>query len=151
MIEVGSLERDVSTSAKRAIEDELDWEHLPHTHRTTFSAVSPISADRNGWEADVTLVDGTPMRMKVTLDEDRLGYTNATFTDGVENGRAVCRIAETESDRCHMSLRFLVPDTPELDKAAVGAFYKELFGRPFEPLCIANFFGQIIGVIIRIG
>jgi len=129
MIEVGHLERDVGASAKRAIEDELDWEHLPHTHRTTFSGVTPVHADRNGWEADVVLIDGTPMRMKVTLDEDRLGYTNATFSDGVENGRAVCRIAETGDNSCRMSLRFFVPDSPELDREAVGAFYVDLFGR----------------------
>jgi nitrite reductase/ring-hydroxylating ferredoxin subunit len=129
MIEVGKLERDVGASAQRAIEDELDWEHLPYTHRTTFSGVSPISADRNGWEADVTLIDGTAMRMKVTLDEDRLGYTNATFAEGVENGRAVCRINETGTDSCRMSLRFFVPESPDLDKDAVGAFYEELFGR----------------------
>ncbi|MEO9634777.1 MAG: Rieske (2Fe-2S) protein [Parasphingorhabdus sp.] len=129
MIEVGQLERDVGASAKRAIEDELDWEHLPHTHRTTFSAVSLIHSDRNGWEADVILVDGTPMRMKVTLDEDRLGYTNATFSEGTENGRAVCRISETGSDSCRMSLRFFVPDISGLDREGVGAFYVDLFGR----------------------
>lgn len=129
MIEVGQLDRDVDASAKRAIEDELDWEHLPHTHRTTFSGVTLIHTDRNGWEADVVLVDGTPMRMKVMLDEDRLGYTNATFSEGVENGRAVCRIVETGSDSCRMSLRFFVPDTPELNRKDVGAFYVDLFGR----------------------
>ena len=129
MIEVGQLERDVGASAKRAIEDELDWEHLPHTHRTTFSGVELISADRNGWKANVVLVDGTPMMMRVTLDEDRLGYTNATFTDGVENGRAVCRIEETGDDTCHMSLRFYAPETPDMDRDATGAFYAGLFGR----------------------
>ncbi len=129
MIEVGQLQRDVGASAKRAIEDELDWEHLPHTHRTTFSGVSLIHADRKGWEADVVLVDGTTMLMRVTLDEDRLGYTNATFTDGVENGRAVCRIEETGDDSCRMSLRFFVPEMPEMDRDAAGAFYAELFGR----------------------
>lgn len=129
MIEVGQLERDVGASAKRAIEDELDWEHLPYTHRTTFSSVELVSSDRNGWEANVVLVDGTTMMMRVTLDEDRLGYTNATFTDGVENGRAVCRIEETGENTCRMSLRFFAPDTPDMEPDAAGAFYVDLFGR----------------------
>lgn len=79
MVEVSELVRDLGASAAMAVEDELDWEHLPHVHASTFRAARLISADRNGWKADVELVDGTPMRMEVTIDADRLGYTNATF------------------------------------------------------------------------
>ena len=129
MIEVGQLERDLGASAARAIEDELDWEHLPYTHASTFSAVTPIHSDRNGWEANVVLADGTPMLMRVTLDNDRMGYTNATFTDGIENGRAVARLEKTGLDSCRMSLRFFVPGTPTMDREAAGEFYRELFGR----------------------
>ena len=129
MIEVGHLERDLGASAFYAIEDELDWEHLPHVHASTFSAAKLIHADRNGWEANVVLTNGDAMLMRVTLDEDRMGYTNATFIDGVENGRAVARLTDTGPDSSCMSLRFLVPDRPGLDREAVGAFYCELFGR----------------------
>ena len=129
MIEVGHLERDLGASAARAIEDELDWEHLPHTHRSTFSAVALIHSDRGGWEADVVLTDGMPLRMRVSLDDDRMGYSNSTFTDGIENGRAVARLEATGKDSCHMSLRFFVPETPGMDPVASGAFYRELFGR----------------------
>lgn len=129
MIEVGQLERDVGASAARAIEDELDWEHLPYTHASTFSAVALIHADACGWEADVALVDGTPMRMKVTIDADGLGYTNSTFTGDVENGRAVCRIVPTATDACRMSFRFFAPVDPATDGGAAGAFYVALFSR----------------------
>jgi nitrite reductase/ring-hydroxylating ferredoxin subunit len=128
MIEVSQLTRDVGASAARAIEDELDWEHLPHTHRKTFSGVSLIHADNNGWEADVTLRDGTPLRMKVTLDADRLGYTNATFADGVENGRAVVRIEPTGDDTCRMFFRFHAP-VPKEHAGAAGKFYVDLFNQ----------------------
>ena len=129
MIEVGTLERDVGASLKRAIEDELDWEHLPYTHASTFSNVSLINADRMGWEADVMLTDGTPMQMHVKLDEDRKGYTNSTFTDGAENGRAVCRIEETGADSCHMSFRFFIPEDSPFPRDMAGPFYAEMFGR----------------------
>lgn len=130
MIEVGRLTRDLGASAARAIEDELDWEHLPHVHSSTFSAVERVhSADRMGWEADVVLADGTSLRMRVTLDEDRMGYTNATFSGGIENGRAVARLEATGSNSCRMSLRFFVPETPGVDVAASGAFYVTLFNR----------------------
>jgi len=129
MIEVGRLEREVSASAARVIEDELDWQHLPYTHASTFSAVDLIHADAGGWDANVVLADGTPMRMQVTIDTDQLGYTNSTFFGDEENGRAVCRIVPTATDACRMSFRFFAPDTPETDRTAAGAFYVALFDR----------------------
>lgn len=129
MIEVGQLEREVGASAARAIEDEMDWQHLPYTHASTFSAVALIHAASDGWEADVVLVDGTPMRMKVTIDPDQLGYTNATFFGAVENGRTVCRIVPTGPECCKMSFRFFVPDSPKTDRGAAGDFYVKLFNR----------------------
>jgi nitrite reductase/ring-hydroxylating ferredoxin subunit len=130
MIEVGRLERTVVASAARAIEDELDWEHLPHVHRFAFASISLNHANRDGWDANVVLQDGAAMRMTVVLDADRLGYTNATFdADGHENGRTVCRITPDSAETCTMSLRFLSPDRPDLDRAAVGGFYTALWNR----------------------
>jgi nitrite reductase/ring-hydroxylating ferredoxin subunit len=130
MIAVGDLTRDIGASAARAIEDELDWEHLPYTHAFAFSSVSKNYADRSGWDANVVLRDGQAMRMTVVLDGDRLGYTNATFDhDGTENGRTVCRIEPTGPDSCTMRLRFFVPDRPGLDRDAVGEFYTAMWNR----------------------
>ncbi|MEQ1552245.1 Rieske 2Fe-2S domain-containing protein [Sphingorhabdus sp.] len=130
MIEVGELTREVGATAARAIEDELDWEHLPHVHAFAFERITLNKADRNGWDANVVLRDGQAMRMTVALDPDRMGYTNATFdTDGTENGRTVCRIAPGEGDCCTMHLRFFVPDRPGLDKPAVGKFYSDMWTR----------------------
>ncbi|KAF0186647.1 MAG: Uncharacterized protein FD124_2345 [Alphaproteobacteria bacterium] len=129
LIEVGELVRELGASAALAVEDELDWEHLPHVHASTFSAISLVHADNNGWEADVVLADGAPLRMRVTIDADRLGYANATFSDGVENGRAVARIEATGPNSCRMHMRFFAPDTPQTDRDAAGAFYRDVFGR----------------------
>jgi nitrite reductase/ring-hydroxylating ferredoxin subunit len=128
MIEVGELVRDVGASATRAIEDELDWEHLPYVHAFAFESIKLNHADRNGWDAHVVLRDGQAMRMTVALDADRMGYINATFdADGSENGRTVCRITPGEGDACTMHLRFFVPDRPDLDRAAAGTFYAAMW------------------------
>ncbi len=130
LIEVGELTRTVAASAARAIEDELDWEHLPHVHAFAFSAVTLNRADRNGWDANVVLRDGLELRMTVALDADRLGFVNATFDpDGTENGRTVCRVDPEGEDRCTMRLRFLVPDRPGLDRVAAGEFYRAMWNQ----------------------
>lgn len=130
MIDVGTLEREIDQRAEFVVEDELDWEHLPHTHASTFSAISLTRADRDGWDARVTLRDGPAMRMVVTLDADRLGYVNATFDDdGAENGRTVVRFEELGPGRCRMHARFLVPERPDLDVKAVHSFYVAVWNK----------------------
>jgi nitrite reductase/ring-hydroxylating ferredoxin subunit len=130
MVEVGELTRDVAASAARVIEDELDWEHLPYVHAFAFESIALNHADRNGWDAQVVLRDGQAMRMTVTLDADRMGYTNATFdTDGTENGRTTCRITAASERRSTMHLRFFVPDRPGLSAKAAGDFYTAMWNR----------------------
>jgi nitrite reductase/ring-hydroxylating ferredoxin subunit len=130
MIEVGQLTREIGLRAQLVVEDELDWEHLPHTHASTFSAISLICADRNGWEANVVLRDGPGIRMTVRLDPDHLGYVNATFDDdGTENGRTVVRFEPLDRDRCRMQMHFFVPERADLDKAATHAFYVAVWNR----------------------
>lgn len=133
MIEVGDLVRSVGASAARAIEDELDWEHLPHVHNFAFTDIRLNHQDRSGWDANVVLRGGPEMRMTVTLDPDRLGFVNATFDlDGTENGRTVCRVDPQGDDRCTMHLRFFVPDRPELDRQAAGDYYRAIWERLIE-------------------
>jgi nitrite reductase/ring-hydroxylating ferredoxin subunit len=129
MIEVGQLVRQVGASVERVIEDELDWRHLAFTHASTFSSADLILEDSRGFEADVILTDGTPMRMKVRIDEDQHGYTNSTFFGSQENGRAVCRIRSTGLDSSEMALRFFVPKAFDGDREAAGQFYISLFNR----------------------
>lgn len=127
LVEVGSLTRELGASAMLAIENELDWEHLPHIHASTFSAISLIRSDRNGWEADVVLANGAPIRMVVMLDEDRLGYSNGTFSGDVEVARAVARIEVVSSETCRINMRFLAPPAPEAELAAAGSFFETLY------------------------
>lgn len=130
MIEVGQLVREVGASLDRVIEDEMDWEHLAFVHASTFRSAELISGDQRGFEAAVVLYDGSPMTMRVTLDDDGQGYVNSTFDpDGTENGRTVCRIDPLGEDAARMRLTFPVPDHPGLDAARAGGFYIDLWNR----------------------
>lgn len=130
LVEVGTYSSgELGAPAALAIEDELDWEHLPFVHSTTFSAIELISAGADGWSAFVTFVDGPRMEMRVRLDADRLGYINSTWSDGVETGRTVARVDPLGPDRCRWNLWFYTPDVPGLDRAAVGAYYVDAWAR----------------------
>lgn len=132
-VQVGSYSSgELRAAAAMAIEDELDWEHLPHVHASTFSAIELISADAEGWTAYVTFTGGDTMEMRVRLDADRLGYVNSTWSNGVETGRTVARIDDLGPDRCRWNLWFFAPDVPGLDRSAVGAFYADSWARIIE-------------------
>ena len=65
------------------------------------------------------------MRMKVTVDPDRRGYTNATFSAVAENGRAVARFEETGAETCRINLRFFISEGTGFPVEAAGAFYRD--------------------------
>ena len=77
---VGTYQRVLPVSLARMFENALDWEHLPHLHGHSFSAIELVAADRNGWRATVTLDDGQTMVLDLTVTPS--GWVTRTEADG---------------------------------------------------------------------
>ena len=50
---VGTYRRRMAVSLERMFENALDWEHLPHLHRSSFSTIECLDAGDWGWRARV--------------------------------------------------------------------------------------------------
>ena len=48
---VGSYRRRLPVNLVRMYENALDWEHLPHLHGVSFSALELLDAGAWGWRA----------------------------------------------------------------------------------------------------
>ena len=48
---VGTYQRRLPVSLERMYENALDWAHLPHVHRSSFSDIQLISSGGWGWRA----------------------------------------------------------------------------------------------------
>ena len=132
MTVVGTYVRDLGASAARLIENALDWEHLPFVHAGSFSSITVISSDENGWRAEATLAGGMPVSLSLTLDPDRMGWVTVTSDEGVAIGRIESRVEVTGRDTCCVSVTFIVPDLPEGSIAAAGAYFTTLYTQLYD-------------------
>jgi hypothetical protein len=52
LVEVGRYTRDLGASIDRLYENALDWEHLPHLHKSDFASIAVIAHSHAGWQAE---------------------------------------------------------------------------------------------------
>ena len=52
---VGVYRRAVHASLERVWENVFDWEHLPHLHHQSFSAIECVDSGDWGWRARIAL------------------------------------------------------------------------------------------------
>jgi hypothetical protein len=95
---LGIYRRLIRASLDRVWENVLDWEHLPHLHKDSFRAVTPIRAGRDGWRAHVEFVDGGEAEIDVALDRPALRYLTRTLA-GVGAGGEIETALSPRSDR----------------------------------------------------
>ena len=127
MIELGSYQRKIKVPSKLLIENERDWEHLPHVHSAVFSDIRLISMDRAGWIADVTFTNGGIARLRVNIDEDLLGWTQITTMAGHEIAKTVTSLRQLADDETEVIVTFSSAQTPNFNKEETLAFYRSLY------------------------
>jgi hypothetical protein len=132
VIAVGSYRRALRASLARLIENALDWEHLPHLHSSSFSAIDLIEADDAGWAADVDLPGGGHVRIELRLDADRLGWVTTTLRDGVPLSRIDSRAESTGAESCAVSVVFHVAEAAPETRDAIGAYFASLYARLYD-------------------
>lgn len=130
LVEVGHYRREFAVSIERLFENALDWEHLPHLHGQSFSAIEILAADRNGWRSTVTLNDGQTMILDLALTAS--GWVTRTESDGelLSEIRTIADAAGPE--RCTVSVSFHVAGQFAKRDAAAGAYYEQLYATLYD-------------------
>ena len=111
MIEIGRYTRDIPVSLERMFENALDWEHLPHLHRTTLTDASLRDRAGNFWEAKLrfTGMAAASQTVRLTLDEST-GVWISEVIGGVSLGLAIHTTATAHGpESLTVDVRFLVP------------------------------------------
>ena len=130
LVEVGRYQRDLGASVERLIENALDWEHLPHTHANSFSAIRVLEHGPEGWRAEAALVDGQPVTINLRLAGH--GWITRTAMDGRLFSEIRSEAQSVGADRCRVDVRFLVADPPAGREAAIGAYYERLYAQLYD-------------------
>jgi nitrite reductase/ring-hydroxylating ferredoxin subunit len=135
---VALLEREVTASYERVLENVLDWEHLPWLHRASFAGIRLVEAGRDGWSAWVDLPSLPPagarraVRIEVRLDRPSRRYVTRTL-EGPGTGTEIwTRLAPHGARRTGIRVEFLVPGVAPTQVDAVGAAYRTLYERLWD-------------------
>ena len=130
LVEVGSYTRDLGAALDRLIENALDWEHLPHLHDSSFSAIEVVEHGPTGWRAQARLANGRAVTLALALDG--AGWITRTYA-GDRLATEIRSAAEaTGPDSCRVHVRFLVADLLPGKGADAGQRYRALYERLYD-------------------
>ncbi len=132
---VGSYLRRLPVSLDRMYENTLDWQHLPHLHRSSFCSIELEAAGAWGWRAIVASSDGrVAAKGLIELRLDR--YARRWITrnlDGPHVGAEIWTHVFVVSERVlDIVVDFFVPDVPPVAKDKVGHAYASFYERLYD-------------------
>ena len=132
---VGSYLRRLPVSLDRMYENTLDWQHLPHLHRSSFCSIELEAAGAWGWRASVASGDGqVAANSLIELQLDR--YARRWITrnlDGPHVGAEIWTHVFVVSERVlDIVVDFFVPDVPPVAKDKVGHAYARFYQRLYD-------------------
>lgn len=130
LVEVGLYQRDLDVALDRLIENALDWEHLPHLHDSSFSALRVIEHGQNGWRAEAWLANGDPVMLDLCLDDS--GWITRTYAGERITTEILSRAEAIGPERCRVHVRFFVADVAPDKHAAIGKRYRKLYERLYD-------------------
>lgn len=132
MIQVGRYTRTLGASLERLFENALDWEHLPHLHRGSFTAIEIVEADAGGWRAKAFLAHGRPIDLELRLDRAAGRWITESRAESVLLSRIVTDAKAIGEERCSVDVAFFAPDMPDAEQAAAGRHYEALYASLYD-------------------
>ena len=124
---VGSYRRRLPVSLVRMYENALDWEHLPHLHESSFSALELLDAGAWGWRAKV--VDqrkGTESVIELRLDREARRWITRNLEGPAKGAEIWTHVFEVAPQMLDIVVDFFVPGVPVAQREKLGELTREL-------------------------
>ena len=132
---VGSYRRRLPVGLDRLYENILDWQHLPHLHRSSFCSIELEAAGAWGWRATVASGDGQAAAkslIELRLDRDARRWITRNL-DGLHVGAEIWTHVFVVSERVlDIVVDFFVPDVPPVAKDKLGQAYARSYERLYD-------------------
>ena len=129
---VGTYQRRLPVSLERMYENALDWAHLPHVHRSSFSDIQLISSGGWGWRAHLFSPGGKESVIELCLDRSRRRWITRNIEGpnaGAEIWTHVFVVAKQEMD---LVIDFFVPGVQAQSRDQVGMAYARQYERLYD-------------------
>src|SRR5215469_18722309 len=127
---IGTYRRELPVNLERLYENAIDWEHLPHLHRSSFSKIVCEDVGDWGFRARVW---GQPFEkrrsfvIELRLDRDLHRWITRTL-EGSGSGTEIWTHAFNVGDqKTLVVVDFFVPGVSDVSAAELAAFYVSLY------------------------
>jgi nitrite reductase/ring-hydroxylating ferredoxin subunit len=132
---VGTYRRELPVSIERLYENTIDWEHLPHLHRTSFARIECDESGASGFRARVWPQPYNEQRsivIELQLDRELRRWITSTL-DGPGTGTEVWTHAVSLAERQTLVVvDFFVPGVDGARRSEIGRFYASLYARLYD-------------------
>lgn len=129
---VGTYRRELPVSLTRMYENTLDWEHLPHLHGSSFSALECLDAGAWGWRARTLDHRGRPAVIELRLDRSLRRWVTRNI-EGEQAGAEIwTHVFELAERRLHINVDFFVPGVAPTTRDKVGRAYAQAYDRLYD-------------------
>jgi nitrite reductase/ring-hydroxylating ferredoxin subunit len=120
---VGTYKRTLPVSLERMYENTLDWEHLPHLHSSSFSAIDCVDSGAWGWRAKVTGANGAESLLELRLDRDCRRWITRNLEGPNKGAEIWTHVFVTSPRQMDIVIDFFVPGVPREAREKVGRAY----------------------------
>jgi nitrite reductase/ring-hydroxylating ferredoxin subunit len=132
---IGTYRRRLPVSVERLYENAIDWEHLPHLHRSTFARVDCLESGDWGFRARVWQrfrEDEASFLLELRLDRDCRRWIT-TILDGPGSGAEIWTHAFPAGERCtDIVVDFFAPGAAPERIGRLREFYLKLYGQLYD-------------------
>src|SRR5215831_5702850 len=131
----GTYRRELPVSLERLYENAIDWEHLPHLHRSSFARIECADAGVWGFRARVWPQPYNERRslvIELRLDRELPRWITTTL-GGPGTGTEVWTHAfELAERQTLVVVDFFVPGVDEARRIEIGHIYNSLYARLYD-------------------
>ncbi len=124
---MGTYKRALPVSLERMYENALDWEHLPHLHASSFTAIECLDAGGWGWRARVTDKKGRDSVLELVLDRDCRRWITRNLEGPSLGAEIWTHVFVTGQETMDLVIDFFVPGVPADARHKVGLAYARAY------------------------
>lgn len=129
---VGSYRRELPVNLERMYENTLDWEHLPHVHRSSFTSIEAIDYGAWGWRARVTNANGSVSELELRLDRQARRWITRNVAGPNVGAEIWTHVFTVDEQRIDIVVDFFVPGVAAQDREKVGGAYARAYERLYD-------------------
>jgi nitrite reductase/ring-hydroxylating ferredoxin subunit len=132
---VGTYRRELPVSLERLYENAIDWEHLPHLHRRSFSKIDCKDAGDWGFRARVwsePLDERRSFVIELRLDRELHRWITRTLEGPGMDSEIWTHAFSLDDGKTLVVVDFFVPGVSPARAIELGTFYTNLYQRLYD-------------------